>query len=415
MTKYFDPPAFSPGVPSRSLRSRIGLLRAANDAGIIPPEEWEAVRAGAETESFRSADPARLFECLEGVPVRPGRRGSEADAKLHYSVELWRKSKGLNRGRSVLACSLAHLIAMKTLVEGRYDFILEDNVRCPTGRPRTKRGEFDDTSTEHSDTAEAYCECAERIWGAMEASDAAIRDGGWVDACHLRYYGWLGSLTNLQWVINVHGKRRAFSFDEKGHQGLSDDYNKATVFAFPMNSDLETESSGDGEENLYETQDIDADERAGDNVAQRKPGGTLIWGAYAYWISREGLDAVLASLQNDVGALLWNGKRMRCYSVKPIDKIMPRRVAEHLGRDCIHVSSAPAFFRAPMLTSKIHQQWDAEFCRSTEYQMGENSLYKLTWDDLWLADDEREIVEYNKQHGVWLSMAALSRLKAEED
>merc|ERR1712038_286632 len=58
----------------------------------------------------------------------------------------------------------------------------------------------------------------------------------------------------------------------------------------------------------------------------KKAGGTAIWGAYAYWISKEGHRALIESLQKDVGSLLWKGKRMRCYLVKPIDKVMPRKI-----------------------------------------------------------------------------------------
>lgn len=79
------------------------------------------------------------------------------------------------------------------------------------------------------------------------------------------------------------------------------------------------------------------------------------WGAYAYWISAEGYKAVISSLQKDVGSLLWKGKRMRCYQVKPVDKIIPRKVANYFseGYKHIHVATHPAFFRAPMLTSKF--------------------------------------------------------------
>ena len=82
------------------------------------------------------------------------------------------------------------------------------------------------------------------------------------------------------------------------------------------------------------------------------------WGAYAYWISAEGYKAIISSLQKDVGSLLWKGKRMRCYQVKPVDKIIPRKVASNFSEGCkhIHVATHPAFFRAPMLTSKLKEK-----------------------------------------------------------
>lgn len=71
---------------------------------------------------------------------------------------------------------------------------------------------------------------------------------------------------------------------------------------------------------------------------------------------------------------------MRNYCVKPIDKVLPRRMTDifgntdERGRQCVHVTTHPAFFRAPMLISQIHSQWDSEFCKSTEYQMS-HSLF----------------------------------------
>ena len=50
------------------------------------------------------------------IPISPDRQGSLEDISVPVSVELWRKAKTLNRDRSVLACTLAHLMAMKTLV-----------------------------------------------------------------------------------------------------------------------------------------------------------------------------------------------------------------------------------------------------------------------------------------------------------
>mmetsp|Transcript_26057 Transcript_26057/g.29783 ORF Transcript_26057/g.29783 Transcript_26057/m.29783 type:complete len:138 (+) Transcript_26057:38-451(+) len=132
---------------------------------------------------------------------------------------------------------------------------------------------------------------------------------------------------------------------------------------------------------------------------------------------------------------------MRHHMVKPIDKVMPRKIistfssssSEHddlddgdmnssSGRDHVHVATNPAFFRAPMLTSQIHSQWDAEFCKSTEFQMiscldsktrkfhDENDSLGSVWNSLWLTVQERRIVEYKKKTKKWLTLGELSQL-----
>ena len=68
----------------------------------------------------------------------------------------------------------------------------------------------------------------------------------------------------------------------------------------------------------------------------------------------------------------------------------------------VHITTHPAFVRAPMLTSKIHSQWDPEFCKSTSYQLTQSNL---TWSDIWLTDTERAIVSYHEQKGLWLTPA----------
>jgi hypothetical protein len=50
------------------------------------------------------------------------------------------------------------------------------------------------------------------------------------------------------------------------------------------------------------------------------------------------------------------------------------------------------------LSSKIHSKWDPEFCKSTEYQL---SQCYLTWNDLFLTETERLIVEHRLTAGSW--------------
>ena len=242
LAAHFDPPAFSPGVPVRSIRNCRNLLSKANEAGLLPEAEWEAL-ATTGTELWET-NPIRYLDALTDptqpgssqkvcpdpvIPIAPGRHGSQRDRKLHYSVELWWKSKSISRERGVLACLLAHLIAMRALVEGDYDLILEDNVRAPIVGGE---GGKDEVEAE----VDAYCECAERIWATMEASERLSnaskeqdeananeeKEGSTSKECHLRYYGWLGSKPNLKWLYETHMPRmRARTDFDEGGGGIS--------------------------------------------------------------------------------------------------------------------------------------------------------------------------------------------------
>ena len=100
------------------------------------------------------------------------------------------------------------------------------------------------------------------------------------------------------------------------------------------------------------------------------PGGTAaVWGTFAYTISPSAYRTLINRLQNDVGSLMWKGKRMRAYKAKPIDKLVPRHVMAELGPTSVHVSNKVAFVRCPMLGSLLHQHWEAGFCSSTELQI----------------------------------------------
>jgi hypothetical protein len=91
MRSAFEPPVFSPSVSSRTLRNRVEFFRIANEAGLIPDHEWEAIRGAIEScgdEHGTPSDPGTLFNCLDNVPVMEGRRGSQSDIKLHYCREV---------------------------------------------------------------------------------------------------------------------------------------------------------------------------------------------------------------------------------------------------------------------------------------------------------------------------------------
>ena len=397
MEEHFEPLEFSQGVPSRDLRNRWNFLTICNECGLIPEEEWHALQLGQEDPHYQK-HPEQFFECLKDVPVKPGRRGSSYDVTLHYSVELWRKAKTVNRGRAVLGCTLAHLIALKRYFAEDFDIILEDNVRVP----------MKDCATRIGETRKACLE-----WEQQQQKEGNMNRNGQPQKCHLRFLGWLGSIPNLQWILERHTQKRAFQRQQQENNA------NISVVPFPLTQEIEADLREQEEENptddnhkSYCDNDNDNDEHENDASAKtaRKPGGTPVWGSYAYWMSEGGYKALLTRLQNDVGALLWKGKRMRYYSVKPADKVLPRVLMEHFGQEAVQLSTHPGFFRAPMLTSKIHTQWDPEFCKSTMFQL--QRAGGLGWADLWLSEDEREIIRHYETHGDWITVGKLHEMKA---
>ncbi|KAL9189091.1 hypothetical protein ACHAXT_011581 [Thalassiosira profunda] len=459
LSAHFEPPVFSPGIPSRELRNRMSLLEHANNAGLLPEVEWQAIcravreqvsdeivvdddyegsilrlaerrNAASHTSSkgdtHKEIDPfvylattteatgdhgaKNSSQCNAAavandkskekktktwlghktsslVPISPMRRGSAEDRSLPYSMEMWRKAKGLNRDRGVLGCTLAHLIAMKKLVgdnesssldgsDAGFDFILEDNVRVFVGV-----GEGGNAETETWS-----CECANRIWDVIEASDNAEPE------CHMRYYGWLGSLPNLTWVYNNHLPRATLNKRAEG---------ECSIFPFPTHDDFELDS-------------IDAKSKAqGESVDGppavpefADPGGVAVWGAFAYTVSPTVYHSLLHQLRHDVGSLMWKGKKMRAYKAKPIDKILPRHVYQEYGTKCVHLPDKVAFVRAPMLGSLLHPHWEEGFCKSTETQYRLSCEDRIdgsdVWDRVWLTEEERRIVEHKKETGEWV-------------
>ena len=477
LSENFEPPTFSPGITARQLRSRYGFFEAAAKAGLLPEQEWTMIQKAYSnvvgqdpTKSDREHHAIDLATWLKDVPITTeGRRGSPADLELHYSEEFWRKAKTLSRGRAVLACVFAHLIAMKTFVEsnnnnkndgrngtngdrndgnnnssssgddgGGFDVILEDNVRV---------------SPEH---------CADQIWESIYAVQEWEQVSG--EKCHLRLVGWLSSITNLKWIFNMHIPKRQYDRrrhrrhhhhhhpvmshkdpqDGKmarcnGHVDESHDdddvmLNSASIFPFPRTEfleedlkemygdDLDTDDrhhtgSATTVENDTNNTESDAVDDSSDDVVDEndkapkthsRPGGNPIWGNYGYWITSDGYDKLMETLRRDVGAMLWRGRRMKVYTVKPIDKIVPRQMLSLMGPEAVQISTRPAFFRAPMLTSKIHTQWDPEFCKSTQYQL---EASRMGWNDLWLTDTEKQVVDHHSSTGSWLTPAQLEELR----
>lgn len=391
---YFEPPTFSPGVRSRGLRNRFEFFRICQDAGLIPELEWEAIQKAQDDPKYKE-HPENFFDCFENVPAGNNRRGSLEDQRVHYSVELWRKAKGLNRGRAVLACTLAHLIALKRFTaDGHFDVLLEDNVRCPSA-PVTAR-------------------CIQQGRLACHSYECATGN-----ICHMRYFGWLGSILNLEWIFRSHIPKRSHrrNIENINYPNLDHIPFNLTVVSFPTTQHIEedlgvTEEEQDApyrSEMAHETEEIPSKTA---HHRHNKPGGTPVWGCYAYWMSKEGYEAVLDVLRSDVGAMLFKNKRARCYTVKPVDKIFPRQLLNRFGPNAVQLVTHPAFFRAPMLTSQIHSQWDPEFCKSSEYQLQQTGL---SWDDLNLTPVEKRVVNHRNKSGQWVTPARLEEINLQHD
>ena len=160
----------------------------------------------------------------------------------------------------------------------------------------------------------------------------------------------------MKYVYQIHCKKRAYKCTSAG--------DAASVFPSPVPNDLKQDIlDGDVAEAAGEKDGDDEEGEEEKTSDEKRPGGNFLWGAYAYWVSKEGYESLLDRLRIDVGSLLYRGRRARYYSVKPIDKVLPRHVSRAFGPQTVQHSTHPSFFRAPMLTSKIHTKWDAEFCK----------------------------------------------------
>lgn len=367
LSKHFSV-EFSPGVPVRSIKTQKGLWKTANDAKLFYPEEWEQMKKV-------DFDPDILIENYDKTKnYHKNRKGRKIDLEVPYCLELWRKSKGLSRQRSVLACSLAHLIAIRKHIEKineengnhiGYDIILEDNVRpiLSTGTSGTGTGNDDGDG-------DSLVECVQRIRDTIKSSQDIKSEF----PCHMRYFGWLGSMKNVAYVYNQYFQEsspQSQTTEEEEEQNL---YNKLSdkIFAYPTT--------------------------AHDGLT-----GSCIWGAFAYWISPEAYhNCLIPTLRDDVGSMLWKGKRMKTFCVKPIDKILPRKIVEYYSTNRnVHVTTVPAFYRAPMLTSTIHTVWDKEFCKSTEVQFQMQEGDEISWNNLWLTEQEQINVQLKDELGGW--------------
>ena len=63
------------------------------------------------------------------------------------------------------------------------------------------------------------------------------------------------------------------------------------------------------------------------------------------------VDCIMETIRNDVGSLLWRCKRGKNYAVRPLEQLM-HSAAMKSGLE-EHISSAPAFFRYPMVSDRM--------------------------------------------------------------
>jgi hypothetical protein len=297
-----------------------------------------------------------------------------------------------------------------TSCNGKFDFILEDNVRAFVGMENNgKYPEEVDHNMRNTDTSGWSCECANRIWDIIEASNASQTQ------CHMRYYGWLGSLPNLSWIYENHIPRSALNDTTIQH-----DAGGCAIFPYPTNEDFELDSivaslkSNKGDSKAADSPTSTDDDQLQSSSAKEHsvpqfstPGGTAaVWGTFAYTVSPAAYHSFINQLQNDVGSLMWKGKKMRAYKCKPIDKLLPRHVKSEYEPKAVHVPSKVAFVRGPM-TSLLHPQWDAGFRRSTEVQYHlscgndtKSSIDQITgdvWDHVWLQKENGEHSDLEEQ------------------
>lgn len=107
----------------------------------------------------------------------------------------------------------------------------------------------------------------------------------------------------------------------------------------------------------------------------------LIFCTYAYMGSRRLYESLCKDLRDHPEFMF---RRIRGRTVcSPIDKFLLWRAGEAQLHSCI--CKDPCCFRAPLLTSCIHSDWDGRFVDITMYQL---ELTKMQWGQIWLSHDE---------------------------
>lgn len=137
--------------------------------------------------------------------------------------------------------------------------------------------------------------CARIVTQAREASENWSAEKG--IECHFRFIGWLGSLTNLEYLLHTHAKKRAFpvaSRGENGNDSPSTTEQIVGVCPFPLLSHVasdfedfdvpETNGAGEDEngEDKKEAPDIENDDEEDDDdktsgTRHSRPGGNFMY------------------------------------------------------------------------------------------------------------------------------------------
>ena len=260
---------FVEGVRQRDLRSRAGLLAALRAAGLLDESAGEAVE-----------------------------------------TRCWRAMRHLGRDRAVLACTLAHLGAMRKCVEEGYDCIMEDNVCGPV----------------------AGGEVARRIRAAAAASPEA----------DMRYYAYGGRSEEIEaWQRTLAGQ---------GTKNSSDRANRADAVVWPTYRSLPCSSAADPGDKDY----------------------NILWGTMCYAITKIGYQSILCEIRADMpGALAWSPRRSKSQRAKAADKVFPKLVQRRGLK--IYVATRPALVRAP-LVSTIHSKYDEQFIETSRVQLACSGL-----------------------------------------
>eukprot|EP00941_MAST-03F_sp_MAST-3F-sp1_P002672 g2672.t1 len=110
-----------------------------------------------------------------------------------------------------------------------------------------------------------------------------------------------------------------------------------------------------------------------------------LWGAYAYRISRNAAQRFFHKLKQNPHRFLFRGGKKKKATPRPIDKVMPSILLTE-EETLVNIAIEPFFFRAPMLESEIHVEYDKRYYATTTLQL---ELIESSWQNVWLAEEER--------------------------
>jgi hypothetical protein len=249
--------------------------------------------------------------------------------------ECWKSMRHLSRDRSVLACTLAHILAMSMFVEegADYDFICEDNIRGPVTNGQSH--------------------------ARIQRLNALAPDAD------LLFYAYGGRASEiLQW-------QQELDRDDKEWD------------SWPTTTDFEGSAEGCDVHEASTTSSDSGGEKSSSGCVVKAKEASVLWGLMAYKPSTAVYQAVLEEIQADMpGSLAWQPKRGQSQIAKPADKVIPKySLKRNLS---VVVTKTPAFFRAP-ISSTIHPKLDAQFMDTTVLQLAQSGV---TWSDLDLSKEE---------------------------